>query len=101
MEKKEMLTTQEIASEFGVAYQTVMAWIYNGAFPNAQKEETPRGSYYLVPRSDLDGFKPQRRGRPSKKQTDDGEVSTGTDAADNAMPAAVTAKKAGKKSAKK
>lgn len=59
-----MLTTQQIAVEFGVAYQTVMSWIYKGYFPGAVKEESPRGSYYLIPRSDLTGFKPRRRGRP-------------------------------------
>lgn len=62
-----MLTTQQIAVEFGVAYQTVMSWIYKGYFPGALKEESPRGSYYLIPRSDLNGFKPRRRGRPKPK----------------------------------
>jgi hypothetical protein len=69
MGKEEMLTTQQIADELGVAYQTVMAWLYKGFFPNAQKEDTPRGPYYLVPRSDLRTFKAPKRGRPSKSET--------------------------------
>jgi hypothetical protein len=69
MRKKEMLTTQQIAEEFGVAYQTVMAWIYKGFFPNAEKEETPRGSYYKIPRSDIRNFTPPKKGRPKKGES--------------------------------
>jgi excisionase family DNA binding protein len=66
-----MLTTQEAADLMGVAYQTVMAWVYQGKFPNAQKEETPRGIYYLIPMSDINGFEKPKRGRPpaSKSET--------------------------------
>lgn len=64
MGKKAMLTTQEAAEQLGVAYQTVMAWLYQGKFPNAQKEETPRGDYYLIPQSDIKGFEKPKRGRP-------------------------------------
>lgn len=67
MSKKPMLTTQEAADHLGVAYQTVMAWVYQGKFPNAQKEETPRGFYYLIPRADLDSFEKPKRGRPAKE----------------------------------
>jgi excisionase family DNA binding protein len=60
-----MLTTQEVAEQLGVAYQTVMAWIYQGKFPGAKKEETPRGDYYLIPQSDVTGFEKPKRGRPA------------------------------------
>ncbi len=66
MSKKRMLTTQEAADHLGVAYQTIMAWVYQGKFPNAQKEETPRGIYYLIPLADLNGFERPKRGRPAK-----------------------------------
>src|SRR5215510_14555454 len=92
MRKEEMLTTQEIASEFDVAYQTVMAWIYKGFFPHAQKEETPRGAYYLVPRSDLRDFKVPKRGRPSKDAEKQGEQT-----AEESTPAQPT-RKASKRS---
>ena len=99
-----MLTTQEIASEFDVAYQTVMAWIYKGFFPNAQKEETPRGAYYLVPRSDLRDFKVPKRGRPSKDAEKQAEASaeepTPAESKRGASKRSAT-KKAMKKSAKK
>jgi excisionase family DNA binding protein len=65
-----MLTTQEAAGQLGVAYQTVMAWIYQGKFPNAQKEETPRGVYYLIPQSDVRGFEKPKRGRPKSSDKD-------------------------------
>jgi len=64
--KKTMLTTQEAADHLGVAYQTIMAWVYQGKFPNAQKEETPRGIYYLIPLADLNDFERPKRGRPAK-----------------------------------
>lgn len=80
-----MLTTQQIADEFGVAYQTVMSWIYKGLFPNAQKEETPRGSYYLVPRGDLTDFKPQKRGRPPKPVDEGKGLDSQTAAAEKSL----------------
>ena len=68
MSKKTMLTTQEAAERLSVAYQTIMAWIYAGKFPNAQKEETPRGIYYLIPLADVNSFEKPKRGRPAKEQ---------------------------------
>lgn len=65
---KKMLTTQEAAEHMGVAYQTVMAWVYQGKFPNAEKMETPRGIYYLIPATDINGFERPKRGRPAKPQ---------------------------------
>lgn len=70
-----MLTTRQVADEFGVAYRTVMSWIYKGYFPGALKEESPRGSYYLIPRSDLTGFRPRRRGRPKPEGPSNGAAS--------------------------
>ncbi len=70
MSKKAMLTTQEVAEQLGVAYQTVMAWIYQGKFPNTQKEETPRGDYYLIPQSDVNSFEKPKRGRPKSSGKD-------------------------------
>lgn len=69
MSKKTLLTTQEVADKLSVAYQTVMAWVYQGKFPNVQKEDTPRGSYYLIPQSDIDNFERPTRGRPPKAKT--------------------------------
>lgn len=68
MGTKIMMTTQQVADELEVAYQTVMAWIYQGKFPNAHKEETPRGVYYLIPQSDVKRFEKPKRGRPTKKK---------------------------------
>ena len=74
MGKKTVLTTQEAAERLSVAYQTVMAWIYQGKFPNAQKEDTPRGSYYLIPQSDIDSFEKPTRGRPPKAKAEASKV---------------------------
>jgi hypothetical protein len=74
MSRKPMLTTLEAADTLKVAYQTVMAWIYQGKFPNAHKEETPRGSYYLIPQADIDNFEKPTRGRPPKVQDEASKV---------------------------
>jgi excisionase family DNA binding protein len=76
MSRKTMLTTQEAADKLNVAYQTVMAWIYQGKFPNVRKEDTPRGSYYLIPKSDIDSFEKPARGRPPKPK-DEQELENG------------------------
>lgn len=97
-----MLTTIETADILGVKPVSIRVWLNEEGhprFPNAQKF----GRDWQIPESDLDGQPRGRgRGRPSKKHAaTDGEISTATDAPDDAMPAAVTGKKVGKKSAKK
>ena len=59
------LTTKQVAEKYGVKQITVRVWCEKGTFKNAYKETSPRGDYWLIPESDLEGFEPQlRRGRP-------------------------------------
>ena len=58
------LTTKQIAEEYKVAERAVRRWCENGKFPNARKEQTPRGDYWLVPDTDLKGFTAPESGRP-------------------------------------
>lgn len=61
-----MLTVKEAAAYIGAGESSIRLWAKNGRFPNAVLEETPAGSYYLIPETDLKGFKVRGRGRPSK-----------------------------------
>ena len=73
MERKKMLTTTEVRSllaERGieVSYPTVAMWVREGKFPGAQREETPRGPLWYIPRSSVETFEPPPQGRPPKPQ---------------------------------
>lgn len=63
-----MLTTTEVAERMGVSYQTVMSWHRNGKLPNAIRETSPRGDYWLIPETDLEGLTKRGRGRPAKSE---------------------------------
>jgi hypothetical protein len=67
MGKREMLTTQQVATELNVPYSTIMLWLKQGRFPGAERDDTnPRGPVWLVPRSALDKVVTPKRGRPGK-----------------------------------
>ena len=66
------LSSSKVAELLGVAHSTVRAWCNRGLFPNARLEETIVGSFWVIPESDLKGFKPPERGRPSKKASKKG-----------------------------
>ncbi len=68
-ENVRMLTTREVAEKIDANPGTVRMWCINGTFPNAEQQETPRGPIWLVPETDLQGFKRRSPGRPSKKAT--------------------------------
>src|SRR5690349_13615749 len=91
-----MIPPKEYAELAGAKYQTVMLWLRQNLIEGAQKFALPTGGhYYLVP---ADAPRPTTRRGPKGKAATNGEVSTATDAPDDAMPAAVTGKKkAGKK----
>lgn len=94
-----MLSPSQYAERIGKPYQTIMAWLRKDLIEGAEKTEVGKMSVYLIP-EDAKYTEPPM-GRPSKKQSTDGEVSTATDAADDAMPAVVTGKKPAKKARKK
>ena len=70
------LTTAEVAQRLGVAQVTVNVWCIQNRFPNASREETPRGPVWLIPENDLKGFEPPKMGRP-RKPTDTEKRATG------------------------
>jgi excisionase family DNA binding protein len=68
--KKEskMLTVREVASEMGRTEQTIRTWLKKGRFPGAHLEETPLGSYWLIPDTAVKEFELKKAGRPPKKK---------------------------------
>jgi len=69
MGKKEakMLTVKEAAERIGAGESSVRLWAKQGKFDGARQEETPFGSYWLIPDSALEGFDNPGRGRPRKQ----------------------------------
>jgi helix-turn-helix protein len=86
-----MLTTNEIADRYNVAYSTVILWIKTGKLEGAVKEPNPRGDIWLVPESALQAFDRGRKGRPKKS----------TEADASATSAKPKAEKRARKSSKK
>jgi hypothetical protein len=68
MKNKEpaMLTAKETAARIGAGESSVRLWASQGRFPGARQEETPFGSYWLIPETALEGFTNPGRGRPRK-----------------------------------
>jgi excisionase family DNA binding protein len=57
-----MLTVREVAERLEVGQSSVRLWAKDGRFPGAQLEESPAGSYWLIPDTALDGFSKQKPG---------------------------------------
>jgi hypothetical protein len=81
---EDFLTVEQLAERFGVAPVTARHWCLRGLFPNAvQVAKTGRGSVWLVPVADTEGFKKPRvgypRGRPRGPVEEEGgqEVTDG------------------------
>jgi hypothetical protein len=65
----ENLTTSEVATRLNVSPITVRLWCRRGLLPNAYELDTPRGSVWMIPEGDLNGFEPPKKtGRPSTKK---------------------------------
>jgi hypothetical protein len=62
------LTIREVSEKYGVPASSVRVWCWQGRFPNAYQEETPRGPVWFIPEKDLVGFTKRSVGRPSKAQ---------------------------------
>ncbi len=67
---KQVLTPSDVAEKLKVSAITVRVWCRRGLFPNATVTETPRGPYWEIPESDLEGFKPPKMGRPLKAKAE-------------------------------
>lgn len=57
------LTTKELAERLNTAERVARRWCEENRFPNARKEQSPRGDYWLIPESDLENFQKPIRGR--------------------------------------
>jgi hypothetical protein len=67
--KPALIGTSEVAKRLGVAQVTVNVWCLQRRFPNARREETPRGPVWLIPESDLKDFTRPVMGRPIVKKS--------------------------------
>jgi excisionase family DNA binding protein len=63
------MTVKEAAALLGAGESSVRMWCVEGKFPHAEYVQSPRGAYWMIPESDLDGFKKRDRGRPPKAAT--------------------------------
>jgi hypothetical protein len=75
---EKMYTIRQAAQLTGASESSLRVWLSNDAervkrFPNARKETSPIGDYWLIPESDLKSYKNPGRGRPRKKPTDKGK----------------------------
>jgi len=59
-------TIVELAKYFNRDRSTVLRWIEQNRFPNAELVESPLGSYWVIPESDVENFKTPERGRKRK-----------------------------------
>ena len=65
-----MLTVKEVASQMGQTGQTIRTWLKKGRFPGARLEETPLGSYWLIPDTAVEKFTLKKAGRPPKPKAE-------------------------------
>ena len=70
-----MLTVREVSEVTGASVSSVRVWLSDETerakrFPNAVKEETPVGSYWMIPETDIQGYKNPGRGRPQKPESE-------------------------------
>ena len=65
MAKEKLLSVKEVANKLTAAESTIRNHCADGTFPNAYKVFHPRGDYWLIPESDLNGVE-IKMGRPKK-----------------------------------
>lgn len=64
-----MLSVREVAELLGAGQSSVRLWAKEGKFPGAKLEESPAGSYWLIPETALEGFSKQKPGpKPGSKK---------------------------------
>jgi excisionase family DNA binding protein len=68
-----MLTVREVAERTGASQRSVRLWAQQGKFPGARLEDSPAGSYWVIPATALDGFELRGRGRPPKPKAENGK----------------------------
>lgn len=63
-----MLSIKEVHEKTGIATSTISMYCRTGKFPNAQKEETIFGDFWMIPETDLEFVKKRGRGKPPKSK---------------------------------
>ena len=61
-----MLTVREVAERLSAGQSSVRIWARKGRFKGARLEDSPIGTYWLIPESALKGFVMRGIGRPRK-----------------------------------
>ena len=74
--EERVYTIRQAAELTGASVTSLRIWLADDAervkrFPNARKENSPIGEYWVIPESDLKGFELRGRGRPSKPKAQD------------------------------
>lgn len=65
------LTTAQVAERMNVTVHAVRFWIKRGLLPHAYEKEESRGTVWMIPESDLEGFEPPKKtGRPPKPKAE-------------------------------
>ena len=70
-----MYTIRQAAEITGAAVASLRIWLANDEerakrFPNARKESSPLGEYWLIPEGDLKEYQNPGRGRPAKPKAE-------------------------------
>lgn len=58
------MTIKEVAEKTGIAHSTVTLYCRTKRFPNAYKEETRFGAFWMIPETDLQFVSKRKPGRP-------------------------------------
>ncbi len=64
------MTTAQVSERLDTPERTIRLWCKQGRFNGARVMETPRGSYWLIPESDLKNFQKPQPGRPPKAKAE-------------------------------
>jgi len=62
------LSASEVPARLGAAESSVRLWARSGRFPRARREETPVGSYWMIPEAALADFKMRKPGPKPNSQ---------------------------------
>jgi hypothetical protein len=69
--EEKVYTIRQAAEITGASVTSLRIWLANDEvrkkrFPNARKESSPIGEFWVIPESDIQGFVKVERGRPRK-----------------------------------
>jgi hypothetical protein len=73
--EEQMYTIRQAAEVTGASVTSLRIWLANDEqrkkrFPNARKESSPIGEFWVIPESDIQSYQNQGRGRPQKPDSE-------------------------------